>query len=91
MCEQLFSIVVVLQNAQEKADLQKTKVNTTKTRKVHADGNKPRTGKNGGHISSSLGVRSVVEVRMAGWLAGRQADEILAVYNVFKISILKHV
>ena len=32
-------------NTQEKADLQKTKVNATKITKVRADGNKLRTGR----------------------------------------------
>ena len=35
-------MVVIMQNTQEKANLQKTKVNTTKTRKVHVDRNKLR-------------------------------------------------
>ena len=39
------SMVVIMQNTQEKADLQKTKVNATKITKVRADGNKLRTGK----------------------------------------------
>ena len=34
-----------MQNSQEKADLQKMKVNATKIRKVHMDGYKLRTGK----------------------------------------------
>ena len=51
-----------MQNTQEKADLQKTKVNATKIAKVRADGNKLRTGKNGGHRPSSLGGRSIVVV-----------------------------
>ena len=38
-------MVVIMQNTQEKADLQKTKVNATKIRKVHADRNKLRNGK----------------------------------------------
>ena len=38
-------IVVIVQNTQEKADLQKMKVSATKIRKVRADGNKLRTGK----------------------------------------------
>ena len=33
-------MVVIMQNTQENANLQKTKVNTTKTRKVHVDRNK---------------------------------------------------
>ena len=44
--QQYFSVVVIMQNTQEKADLQKTKVNATKiTEDVHADGNKFCTGK----------------------------------------------
>ena len=38
-------MVVIMQNTQEKADLQKTKVNATKITKVRADGNKLLTGK----------------------------------------------
>ena len=34
-----------MQNTQEKADLQKTKVNAMKIKKVRADGNKLCTGK----------------------------------------------
>ena len=34
-----------MQNTQEKVDLQRTKVNATKIRKVHADGNELCTGK----------------------------------------------
>ena len=37
------SMVVIMQNIQEKFDLQKTKVNATKIRKVRADGNKLRS------------------------------------------------
>ena len=51
--------VVIMQNSQEKADLQKTKVNATKIRKVRADGYKL---KNGGHKPSSLGSRLIVVV-----------------------------
>ena len=40
-----YSMVVIMQNTQEKADIQKTKVNATKIRKVCADGNKLRPGK----------------------------------------------
>ena len=36
--------LMIMQNTQEKADLQKMKVNNTKTRKVHADEGKLRTG-----------------------------------------------
>ena len=39
------SIVVIMQNTQENANLQKTKANATKIRKVRADGNKLCTGK----------------------------------------------
>ena len=37
--------------------------------------------KNGDYIHSSLGSRSIVVVRQAGWLA----DENLVVYGIFKI------
>ena len=39
------SVVEITQNTQEKADLQKTKVNVMKIRKVPADRNKLHTGK----------------------------------------------
>ena len=49
MCAKLLrtsnNLVVIMQNSQDKADLQKTKVNATKIRKVREDGCKPRTGK----------------------------------------------
>ena len=38
-------MVVIVQNIQEKANLQKIKVNTTKITKVRADGNKLRAEK----------------------------------------------
>ena len=38
-------MVVIMQITQEIAGIQKTKVNTMKTRKVHADGNKLCNGK----------------------------------------------
>ena len=38
-------MVMMMQNTQEKADLQETKVNATKITKVCTDGNKLRTGK----------------------------------------------
>ena len=38
-------MVVIVQNIQEKANLQKTKVNATKIIKVRADGNKLRAEK----------------------------------------------
>ena len=43
--EIFLSMVVIMQNTQEKVDLQKTKVNAMKITKVRADGNKLRTGK----------------------------------------------
>ena len=39
------NLIVIMQNSQEKADLQKTKVNATKIRKVRADGYKLRIRK----------------------------------------------
>ena len=39
------NLVVIMQNLQEKANLQKTKVNATKIRKVRVDEYKLRTGK----------------------------------------------
>ena len=46
VCLAIFlSIVVIMQNTQEKADLQKTKVNATKITKVRVDGNKLHAGK----------------------------------------------
>ena len=51
-----------MQNTQEKADLQKTKVNATKLRKVYVDRNKLRTGKEWRLWPSSLGGRSIVVV-----------------------------
>ena len=39
------SMVVIMQNTKEKANIQKTKVNNTKTRKIHADRYKLCTGK----------------------------------------------
>ena len=39
------SMVVIMQNTQEKVNLQKMNVNATKIAKVHADGNKLHTGK----------------------------------------------
>ena len=51
-----------MQNTQEKANLQKTKVNATKLRKVCVDGNKLHTGKEWRLWPSSLGGRSIVVV-----------------------------
>ena len=48
-----------MQNTQEKANLQKTKVNATKIRKAKINF---VLGKNGGHRASSLGGRSIVVV-----------------------------
>ena len=43
--------IVIMHNTQEKANLQKIKLNTTKIRKVREDGNKLCIlGKNGGYI-----------------------------------------
>ena len=47
-------MVVIMQNTQEKANLQKIKANAKKIRKVHMYF---VPGKNGGHISNSLGDR----------------------------------
>ena len=76
-------MVVIMQNTQEKADLQKMKVNTTKIRKVGVDGNKFRTGKNGGQMSSSLGCRLIVVGGQVGGWAGRQADDMITVNKFF--------
>ena len=62
MCTKLPHVSNNLCRIHKKADLQKTKVNGTKTQKVHADENKLHTGKNGGHRPSSLGGRSIVVV-----------------------------
>ena len=52
-----------MQNTQEKVDLLRTKVNSTKITKVCADGNiNFALGKNRGHRPSSLGGRSIVVV-----------------------------
>ena len=58
------NLVVIMQNSQENSDLQKTKVNATKVRKVRVGGYKLRIGKekNEGHRPSSLGGRSIVVV-----------------------------
>ena len=46
VCLAIFlSMVVIMQNTQEKADLLKMKVNATEITKVRVDGNKLRTGK----------------------------------------------
>ena len=55
-------MVEIMQNTQEKADLQKTKVNAMKITEIRADGNKFILGKNGGHRPSSLGGRLIVVV-----------------------------
>ena len=66
---------VVLIRLHKKADLLEMKVNGMKDRKVHVDKDKQ---KNGGHTPSSLGGRSILG-------SGRQTDDILAVYKIFKI------
>ena len=53
------SMVAIMQNTQEKADLQKMKVNDTKIGKARVNGNKLYIG---GHRPSSLGCRSIVVV-----------------------------
>ena len=56
-------LTIFTQNTQEKAYLQKTKVNATKITKVHVGGNKLVLGKNGGlRPSSCLGGRLIVVV-----------------------------
>ena len=56
-------MLVIMQNTQGKANLQKTKVNVTKVTKVRAGGNKLHTGKESiGHRPSNLGSRSIVVV-----------------------------
>ena len=49
MCAKLLcapnNLVVIMQNSQEKVDLQRTKVNDMKIRKVYVDGYKLCTGK----------------------------------------------
>ena len=47
---------------QEKADLQKMKVNAMKVTKVRADGINFIVGRNGGHRPNSLGGRLIVVV-----------------------------
>ena len=51
-----------MQNTQEKANTQKTKVNATKITKIRVVENKLHTGKNGGHRPSGLGGRLIVVV-----------------------------
>ena len=58
-------MVAIMQNPEEKADLQQTIVNNIKTTKVHAHGNKLYPGKNEGHKPNSFGSRSDVVVRQA--------------------------
>ena len=57
-------MIVIMQSTQEKANSQKTKVNTTKI--IMRMEINFALGKNGGHTSSSLGGRSIVMVRQAG-------------------------
>ena len=65
-------MVVIMQNTQKSSDVQKMKVNTTKTRKVHANEDKLHTEKNGGYMPNTLGGRLVV-----GQAGGQVADKIL--------------
>ena len=66
---------VALIRLHKKADLLEMKVNGMKDRKVHVDKEKQ---KNGGHTPSSLDGRSILG-------PGRQTDDILSVYKIFKI------
>ena len=61
-------MVVIMQNTQEKADLQKTKVYTMKFMKMVINF---VLGKNGGHMPNSLGGRSTVVVRQVSRQVGR--------------------
>ena len=47
-------MVVIMQNTSEKVDLQETKANDTKTKRVHADGNKLVLGKNKGSQADEI-------------------------------------
>ena len=76
-------MIVIMQNTQEKANLQKTKVNATKARRFCVHGNKLYTG------NHMLRGRLIVMVWQADRLAGRQAGRILAVHNFFKIPQLQ--
>ena len=58
-------MVVIMQNAQEKVDLQKTKINATKQEKFVRMETNFILGKNGGHMPSSLEGRSIAMVRQA--------------------------
>ena len=73
-------MVVIMQNTQEKADLQKTKVSATKIRKVCVDGNKLWTGKEWRPNTHWFGL----QVDCCDQ-AGRHADKMLAVYKIFEI------
>ena len=59
-------MVMIMLNVQDKVDLQKTKINNTKIRKVCAESLRMDIdfvlGKNGGHRPSSLGSRSIVVI-----------------------------
>ena len=54
-----------MQNTQEKANLYKTKINATKQEKFVCMEANFILGKNGGHMPSSLGGRSIAMVRQA--------------------------
>ena len=78
------SVVVIIHNTEEKANLQKMKVNTMKIRKVHMDGNNIHIlGKNMEAIYpvASLGGTYVCQLLCSG----RQANKILTVYKKLKI------
>ena len=58
-------MVVIMQNAQEKVDLQKTKINATKQEKFVRMETNFILRKNRGHMPCSLGGRSIAMVRQA--------------------------
>ena len=58
-----FSIVLIVQNTQEKIDLEETRVNITKTIKVCVGKVIFILGKNGCPMSSSLGGMLIIMVR----------------------------
>ena len=68
-------MVVIMQNTQEKADLQKTKLNATKITKVVWTEINFVLGKNGGHRPSNLGGRSIV--------VASEGDEMLVTFRKF--------
>ena len=63
-------MVLIMQNTQEKADLQKTKVNAMKIRKTEINF---VLGKNGGYMPNSFSGSLIFVVRQAGGQAGGRA------------------